>query len=112
MTELYEQFFATPFFATEKPEWVDKLNKNSQPYLDDAHNNVEEKVKESPQKAANMLELYQEEIVRLTQKIKFDQENGLKPNRFDIEYLHEKQRLLQFLEQEIEEAYGSLDDSD
>ena len=46
MTELYEQFFATPFFATEKPEWVDKLNKNSQPYLDDAHNNVEEKVKE------------------------------------------------------------------
>ena len=45
MTELYEQFFATPFFATEKPEWVDKLNKNSQPYLDDAHNNAEEKVK-------------------------------------------------------------------
>jgi len=42
--ELYEQFFATPFFATEKPEWVDKLNENSQPYIDDAHNNAEEKI--------------------------------------------------------------------
>ena len=25
--EINEQFFATPFWATEKPEWVEHLNK-------------------------------------------------------------------------------------
>ena len=45
--ELYEQFFATPFFATEKPEWVDDLNERCKPYMDDAHNRHQDVVEEN-----------------------------------------------------------------
>ena len=45
--ELHEQFFATPFWATEKPEWVEHLNKISQPYLDDIHKKHKEGIEKN-----------------------------------------------------------------
>ena len=42
MNELYEQHFATPFYTTEKAEWVEKTNKLCQPHLDDAHQRYKE----------------------------------------------------------------------
>ena len=35
--EHHEQFFVTPFWSTQIPEWVDEVNKTCQPYLDESH---------------------------------------------------------------------------
>ena len=35
--ENHEQFFGTPIFSMEKPEWVEKTNKICQPHLDESH---------------------------------------------------------------------------
>jgi len=55
--ELHEQFFATPFWATEKPEWVEHLNKTCQPYLDESHEaqkeSIESQLKEFVSYVAN-----------------------------------------------------------
>ena len=45
--ELHEQFFATPFWATEKPEWVEHLNKISQSYLDETHEKHKEGIEKN-----------------------------------------------------------------
>ena len=45
--ELNEQFFATPFWATEKPEWVEHLNKISQSYLDETHEKHKEGIEKN-----------------------------------------------------------------
>ena len=45
--ELHEQFFATPFWATEKPEWVEDLNKTCQPYLDESHESHKEGIEKN-----------------------------------------------------------------
>ena len=35
--ENHEQFFGTPIFSMDKPEWVEKTNKLCQPHLDESH---------------------------------------------------------------------------
>ena len=45
--EIHESFFATPFFATEIPEWINKTNKFCKPHLDEAHERVEKTLKKS-----------------------------------------------------------------
>ena len=40
----YMSNFLQHLFLQQKNQWVDKLNENSQPYIDDAHNNAEEKI--------------------------------------------------------------------
>ena len=48
--ELHEQFFATPFWATEKPQWVEHLNKTCQPYLDESHEAQKEGIEKNKSK--------------------------------------------------------------
>ena len=43
--EIHESFFATPFFATEVPEWIYKTNKFCKPHLDEAHERVKKPLK-------------------------------------------------------------------
>lgn len=113
--DIFLKEFETSLVASlekQAAELQDENHKRQEIYHKKQLSEISEKVKESRKKADKMLERYQKEIVRLNQKIKFDLENGLKPHFFDIENLHKKHRLLQFLEQEIEKTYGSLDDSD
>ena len=72
---------------------------------------ISEKISENRKQAGYLLNYYQREVVRLNQKIKFEQENGLEPTYLSKD-LANKQTILQFLEQEIEKTYGSPDDSD
>ena len=44
--ETNEEFFATPFWSTQIPEWVDDVNKTCQPYLDESHEAQSEYTKE------------------------------------------------------------------
>jgi uncharacterized protein (TIGR02466 family) len=45
--ENHEQFFGTPIFSMEKPEWVEKTNKICQPHLDESHEVAKNKIKKS-----------------------------------------------------------------
>ena len=45
--ENHEQFFGTPIFSMDKPEWVEKTNKLCQPHLDEAHQIAKDKIKKA-----------------------------------------------------------------
>ena len=45
--ENHEQFFGTPIFSMEKPEWVEKTNKICQPHLDESHEVAKNRIKKS-----------------------------------------------------------------
>jgi hypothetical protein len=39
------EYFTSPVYYEDKPEWVDKLNKLSDPYITQARKDQEEKIK-------------------------------------------------------------------
>ena len=92
-------------------ELVDELDKREEVYHKKELTEISEKVNESRKNADKMLHRYQKNIVSLNKKIKFEQENGLETEVL-LKRLRRQQNLLQFLEQEIENTYGSLDDND
>ena len=121
-SEKHAEILAENILLKEKKDKINKIkilfqdlddewDKREEVYHKKELTEISEKVNESRKKADRMLDRYQKDIVRLNKKIKFEQENGLE-TKFLEEKLRKQQKLLQFLEQEIEEAYGSLDDSD
>ena len=45
MEEQIEQFFATPVYLADKPEWVEETNNHCQVHLDESHKRYEEDIK-------------------------------------------------------------------
>ena len=35
--EVFSEYFSTPIWSTQIPEWVDELNVACKPYLDESH---------------------------------------------------------------------------
>ena len=71
MKDNVSQYFASPVYYEDKPEWLDNLNKICQPYIDDSKKFHKEEENRSEEDKNDFAKVYHSVNLRVDQKFKF-----------------------------------------
>ena len=71
MKDNVSEYFTSPIYYEDKPEWIDKLNKLCQPYIDGSKENYKEEYKRSEEDKNDFAKVYHSTNLLDDPKFKF-----------------------------------------